>query len=259
MKQKGILIAAILCVALAAGAAFAQKTTGEGEKPFVIEDSILFPREDWSPALLRIVDDGPTVLAPDFDVNILPPPKNTSAETRAELDALLLMQEKERERLVVKKIMLENNLPTPMLSFSMEGLYDSASHPETERLLTLVNSEVGYFLMREKTKYQRARPTQLEPKLTTLFKIPPHAAYPSGHAGQSHAVALVLAALDPARKDAYIRHAYDVGHRREIAGVHYPSDSAAGRIIATNVVGAMLADPKLQQTIQNAKQEFVTP
>lgn len=259
MKKKGLFIAAILCAALVAGAAYAQKSGSHDEKPFVIEDSTLFPREDWSPALLRIVEEGPTVLPADFDVKIPPPPKNTSAETRADLDALLLMQEKERERLVVKKILLENNLPSPILCFSMEGLYDSASHPETERLLTLVNSEVGYFLMREKAKYQRARPTQLEPKLTTLFKIPPHASYPSGHAGQSHAIALVLSVLDPAHRDAYMKLAYDVGHRREIAGVHFPGDSAAGRTLADTVVSAMLADPSLQPSIERAKKEFVTP
>lgn len=262
MLKSATLIAGIFCLALFGGAGVMLSETEAAEitaeKSSEDFDAIRFADQDWAPELLQIAKDGPSVLPADFDVQIDPPTSNSSAETRADLDAMLVMQKRERSTAQRTKIQQENTLPGPTSNFTVDGLFDPAKYPETDKFLDIVNKEVGYFIMREKVHYQRARPTQLEPKLRTLIKIPPHSSYPSGHAGQSYAVALVLAELDPARRDEYLQHAVNIGHRREIAGVHYPADSTAGRALATNVVAALLKEPSLQAQLAKARQEFAT-
>lgn len=143
-------------------------------------------------------------------------------------------------------------------AFAANHIYDFDAHPVTNSLLSSVDRDVIYFILREKMKYQRARPTQLAPDLTTVIAVPKHSAYPSGHAGQVYAAALVLSAVDPANAEKYRQLAIDVAHRREIAGVHYPSDSEAGRAIAAQVVAALMKDPEIQKRIALAKKEFET-
>jgi membrane-associated phospholipid phosphatase len=75
------------------------------------------------------------------------------------------------------------------------------------------------------------------------IQVPGHASYPSGHATQAHLIAkcvqLVLPAADAmtapltADLDAL---AARIARNREIAGLHYPTDSAAGLVLATGIV-----------------------
>lgn len=260
MLIRHLFMTGMICLGFSGGAVYALASAGQPGTDMTVEafDALRFPDKDWSPVLLQIAKNGPAVLPADFDVQIDPPTGNSSAETRAELDAMLVMQAEERSPEQQAKILQEHTLPSPTHNFTVDGLFNPAQYPETNKLLDIVNKEVGYFIMREKVRFQRARPTQLESKLTTVIDIPPHSAYPSGHAGQSYAVALILAEMDPARRDEYLQHSVDIGHRREIAGVHYPADSVAGRALATTVVAALLKEPSLQDLIANAKKEFET-
>jgi acid phosphatase (class A) len=48
----------------------------------------------------------------------------------------------------------------------------------------------------------------------------------------------------------------DIGFRREIAGVHYPSDSAAGRKLAEHMIVALQADSDYQADRAAARKEI---
>jgi membrane-associated phospholipid phosphatase len=63
--------------------------------------------------------------------------------------------------------------------------------------------------------------------------VPGHAAYPSGHATQAFLIAHSLAAIFPAKSKPGIDLALQalaarIARNREIAGLHYASDTAAG-------------------------------
>lgn len=240
-----IPLLALLITALTAGTAFA-------------DNAVRFPDADWSPALLKRIEDGPSILPRDFVTGVVPPSANDSAETRADLDGMLAMQDDERTPDQLSKIFQENREDHnhPGQIFANNGLLDIKTHPHTAKLVWTIIKDVDFFILREKRTYERARPTQLEPRLKALIAIPPHASYPSGHAGQNFAVALLLSALDPQNKDAYEELGIAVGHRREIAGVHYPSDSEAGRTLARTVVAALMKEDKLAELIKLSRAEF---
>jgi membrane-associated phospholipid phosphatase len=105
-----------------------------------------------------------------------------------------------------------------------------------------------------KAEYQRPRPSRRSPMLLPPIDPPGHASFPSGHSTQAHLIARVLAQVMPNA----VRNSYDAGNNplglnnsplfrmaerlarnREVLGLHYPSDSAAGRRLAE------LAQPRL--------------
>lgn len=107
--------------------------------------------------------------------------------------------------------------------------------------------------IQQKLLFNRARPWQTIPGLGEAILRPRHASYPSGHATEAFACALmwceVLSRVDGgggrlSRVMTDLLHqANRVAVNREIGGVHYPSDTAAGVELAQRIVA--YAAPKL--------------
>ncbi|KPF58234.1 hypothetical protein D621_06445 [beta proteobacterium AAP51] len=76
----------------------------------------------------------------------------------------------------------------------------------------------------------------------TLTNYPGHPTFPSGHATVAYVFAYLITAKRPALKQAAEDAAAAVALRREIAGVHFRSDSLAGQHLAQQMVKLML-DP----------------
>lgn len=207
--------------------------------------------------MLQIADRGPEFLPRDFDVGIDPPPANDSAQTRYELETLRIYK-KERTRAVRQKIEYENGADRTNPDFFADVVdhFDIQHYPLTMDLMNIAVKDVTFFVVREKKRYQRARPSQLADDLDPVIENPAHASYPSGHAAQMYALALLLSALDPQRKDMYTSKAFDIARRREIAGVHYPGDSIAGFALATVVMEALMDTEEFKTYIPMAQKEF---
>ena len=47
-----------------------------------------------------------------------------------------------------------------------------------------------------------------------------------------------------------------MAHSREIIGVHYPSDSESGRVLAWQLIKRLLADEKFKKDFEAAKEEI---
>lgn len=223
-----------------------------------ITDDLKFDIKDWGQPLLSVHEIGPRILPKDFAIELKPYPANTSDETASELQALKTFAAEERTPEQVETIKHENVLVPITNIFAENGFYDFNTHPIVNSLLSTVERDIAYFTLDQKLKFQRPRPTQLDSDLTTVIPVPPHSAYPSGHSGETYAAALMLSEVDPANADKYKQLAVDVAHRREIAGVHYPSDSEAGRALATQVVSALLKTDDIQKRIALAKKEWTT-
>jgi len=224
-------------------------------------DSITFTNEMWDPNMLQLLGEAPEVIPPlnRFDGLLPPPPANSSAETRAELDALLKMQAEERTPEQVALAVSEAHFTNYHSLFGLiasQTIANLREFPITLALLEDVNNDMSRFLVYEKHKFMRPRPYLLDPRITISVPYPGHPAYPSGHAAQSWAGALLLSMIDPPRTAAYHKQAYDNTHRRELSGVHYPSDSVAGKKLAEAAVPAFLAVPSFATRVEEAKAEF---
>jgi PAP2 superfamily len=218
-----------------------------------------FPANGWDPWMETVAE------LPNFfeiqgwrDLPLDPPPG--PARTRVELDDLLAKQA-EMETSAVRdirrpEIELEARAdtpfyqrvltPTPSGSFAATSvLIDAMSH---------LGTVVGCYY---KKKFMRPRPSQLEPRLRPAIDVPAHAAYPSGHSLQNFLIAQALATV--VQSDELTiqlsRIAQRVAENREYAGLHYESDTIAGRRLAT-LMFPMVLDA-YRETFQTAAREWL--
>ncbi|MGW0824532.1 phosphatase PAP2 family protein [Streptomyces sp. NPDC002845] len=68
--------------------------------------------------------------------------------------------------------------------------------------------------------------------------------FPSGHTNALHLAALAYAYAVPERFQEMVTRAFDSSHYRIVSGMHSPVDVIGGRVMATALAAAALADPK---------------
>ena len=108
----------------------------------------------------------------------------------------------------------------------------------------------------------RPRPSHVCPALLPAVAIPGHPSYPSGHSTEAHLIALVINDMltGSVQSAAMAIDAWALADRiarnREIAGLHYPSDSAAGVELAGKILPYMQQMPIYQATLPLAQGEW---
>jgi acid phosphatase (class A) len=132
----------------------------------------------------------------------------------------------------------------------------SADHPRTFELMwTLIR--VGSFLVNQyKDHYKRNRPSFFDPRLTTAIAVPAHPSYPSGHSTQAHLLAHGLGELVPSAAGPLVEFAWDVAVNRERAGLHYRTDTEAGRALAAQAFDILRRCPRYVTTMDEAYKEW---
>ncbi len=189
-------------------------------------------------------------------ISIPPPPANSSVRTRKELDYLLELQ-----ALRTPEQIQDIETELQMWGFRMGNLplvdfLKGENHPKTAQLLEVTNEEFWGVIFKAKQHFDRVRPTYLEPRLKPAIEMPNHPAYPSGHATQAFVLAYLFQELAPDQSEAFLASAAQIARNREIAGVHYPSDSEAGRLLARQIVDLLLSDLEFQEMLAAAREEW---
>jgi len=123
----------------------------------------------------------------------------------------------------------------------------------TMELINLTLQFCVYVEMRFKHALACWRPVELNPQVQPMISTPGHGSFPSGHATQAYAVAHVLArlvgltpsyaappAVAPVTAAAALfeqlqRQAARISTNRVVAGVHFPVDSMAGRMLGVTL------------------------
>jgi len=117
---------------------------------------------------------------------------------------------------------------------------------------------VGHMVgMYWKAQHRRARPVQVFPAVMPAIMTPPHPSYPSNHSFQSHLIAHCLCRLfkEPvaeAMRAPLFALAARIGENREIAGVHFPSDTDAGRDLAASIFELLQQGEPFKQLLAKA-------
>lgn len=190
-------------------------------------------------------------------ISLPPPPGNTSQETKEEIDYMLDLQKKRTEG-EVAAIKGQLFVWDFKLGEFKIGRLKQLGYPELDNLLQLTMPDLVKALFILKTKYNRVRPEFLDHRVKPAISTPPHPSYPNAHAGQSRYYALLLSHFDPANREVYLRDAAQIGKNREIAGVHYPSDTKAGIMVADRFFELLLESKNAQLVNQmlKVKNEF---
>ena len=206
------------------------------------------------------------------DFQIPDPPANSSAQTRAELNYLLQLQQ-QRTKLDEESSMymagvyysLKTKPGDSTYSYYRQNLFhvgrsignwfNPTDLPLTADLIAHVWQDASYFIWAFKYKYLRVRPYVLDPDINNLEETN-WAAYPSGHAANSYVNAYIYQSLAHEFSEVFIKDAYDMAHSREIIGVHYPSDSEASRMLAWQLVNKLFQNEKFLKDFEEVKKEW---
>lgn len=221
-------------------------------------NDIKYPAHKWGDKIMSVFDSGPMILSRDDSFGVALPPANDSQVTKDELAFLKGLETSARDDDTISRINFENVARNAQEFFVQEGLISAVDY-KTLEFLALVNNDHRYFILERKKHFSRARPSQLDEGLVRVVENPAYAGYPSGFASQSYMIYLVLSDFDPENAVRYKQFAIDVAHRREIAGVSYPSDSAAGRQLARDVLARLREMPTLEAKYQDTKLSYIKP
>ena len=151
----------------------------------------------------------------------LPPPVDNITEAK-----ILLQMKGKRTSLRIREIINQNVNPIPLFWQCAEIAEDDYS--EFTSYFYNVISDVEIVVLALKKKFNRPRPSVVLPALNPVVPVPWHSSYPSGHATQSTVIAGLLSRLKPGSSESLTNLALRVGVNREVAGLHYPSDTSAG-------------------------------
>jgi hypothetical protein len=159
------------------------------------------------------------------------------------------------------------------------GLFmsDAWSAPYTRDLLEIALRIGQFVVMHYKRAFNRARPSQYTPVLLPPVDVPGHASFPSGHATEAYLISACLAQVMPLHphEDPPVlppdtsplqKLAERIARNREVLGLHYPSDSAAGKALAERSFGILMqcktikgdagANPPQEGLLEKARKEW---
>jgi len=199
---------------------------------------------------------------PDSLALLPPPPAEGTAAKAADQEAYARAMEAGEARWALAASDADLGWPhvvqgfEPILGLSLSD----GSRPHTEMLLRRAMADAGLSTYRAKTHYNRVRPFVENGSGSCTpgdeAALRGDGSYPSGHTAIGWMLALVLAELMPARDDDLLRRGYDFGHSRVICRVHWQSDTAAGRLIASATFARLQADPVFAAQRERARAEL---
>lgn len=200
--------------------------------------------DDWTELLPKIIPDSKG--------------KSTEELVDIEIEDMLLAAETERAD-ALGEIFTQSGTFVP----DFTGLLDirPGSFLKTLQLVEVTVFLGGFVAQHFKWINQRRRPSHVCPALKPPIPVPGHASYPSGHATQAFLVAGALreafeGCAQKGAMPAVNALAERIARNREIAGVHYRSDSEAGRRLAKDLMKVLRTVPSYQSLIDDASREW---
>ncbi len=163
----------------------------------------------------------------DSDLKALPDDSRFSKESLKKEERYLLSLQSQRTDEDEKIIELQKHV----CGFFYDG-YRVGFNPGFDDFLMDIYMDARLFGFQGKRYFNRVRPSYIFSSLRPSIENPPHPAYPSNHSIQANLVALVLSDIFPKNKSIIIKAGREIARNRELAGVHYPSDTELGIIIA---------------------------
>src|SRR5262249_29671716 len=128
--------------------------------------------------------------------------------------------------------------------------------PQTGALFDELESDSKYFSKLGKEHWNRPRPFVANDRVKPVAKMDIEGSYPSGHSTRAMFFAEVLASIYREKREALLERGREIGWDRVLAGVHYPSDVAAGRVLGQALAAQVLKSEAFQSRLNAVKSEL---
>lgn len=227
-----------------------------------------YPPEAWDPDYQVLVDQETYFVTQTWArlVRLDPPPPDSGGECADVATAVQGCDEVRKQSIkdqdgswlnvvwpLIRRLPGGGNIPRPVdLKAAWPGVWEMLH-------AALWDLQPGLYQL--KTHFMRGRPTH-QCGVQPLIKLPGHPAYPGGHAAQAHAAASLLGQLftgandDPKMRKDLDDEAREVALNRVFAGIHYPSDSEAGRLLALQFAQLLKANAMFRELMAAAAKDL---
>lgn len=183
-------------------------------------------------------------------VGVYPAPG--SCEAASDL-AIVLWEQQTRTATDVARAVSEEDLSVDDYAAVLGTTFEVERHPLTAALLSRAVAASRPCVAAAKGAHQRPRPFLADARVRPAVHLEKSASFPSGHATRGALLAALLGELAPDRRDALAARGAQIGRDRVVAGVHYPSDVAAGEKLGRAVAQALLADPAFRAEVERVR------
>lgn len=192
----------------------------------------------------------------DFKAVIPPPPPDDSPAGQADLLTLRKVQEY-RTKAQIEEAKRVNSLTPCGFARPVFGDWLSSGRcPKTNENLRTIEKAAAKISNDAKAYWKRQRPYQRDPDIKIVVGHPGDNSYPSGHSFAQTLWAVVYSEAFPEHAEAFDALARRTQWARVMAGVHYPTDTAAGYTLARTVGREMLKDPEVQKLVREIREEI---
>ncbi|EFL52938.1 phosphoesterase PA-phosphatase related protein [Solidesulfovibrio fructosivorans JJ]] len=190
----------------------------------------------------------------DFVRLLPPPPVVGSAIQRAEMRLLMTLQ---KSRTPEQVALAQADAKRTVFRFTdaIGPAFTADNLPLTAAFFDMTRTAADALIGPAKAHFDRPRPYVTNPDLTPCLPKPHNASYPSGHSTFATVTSIILANMLPEHADAIYARAEVYRFNRELGGVHYPSDVAAGRIAGTVIAAFLFDDPVFMEAYARARAE----
>lgn len=135
--------------------------------------------------------------------------------------------------------------------------FDKAHLPKFSAFFKRVDRTASVVVAPAKVHWARPRPYLLYPDVIKPIVTPASTgSYPSGHTTFGTMAGIILAQMLPERRAQIMARAHEYGWSRVVVGMHYPSDTEAGRISGTVIAAALVHDAEYRREFDEAKAEL---
>jgi acid phosphatase (class A) len=194
----------------------------------------------------------------DFPGLLPPPPSETSAAGKRDLQAIVDLQKNMTpERLAAIHRDLDQSVYT-VAGPALGAKFTKENFPMAGAFFDKVVKDAGVGVGPIKQKYKKLRPFQYSKDVHTpddIAKAAGGPTYPSGHSTTGGLVPLILGMMVPEKREALYERGQDYTVHRITSGAAYPSDAEGGHIAATLAVNQMLKNPEFRADFDAVKAE----
>lgn len=207
--------------------------------------------------LIAAQADQKTFVKPDdFDFDAIigePPPANSKIHT----DEIAKMLELQAARTPGEERRCKSEVGVSPFVFSeiVGSWFNPQNLPNTDALLRKVTRQTTQIANVPKEKWHRVRPPIDNPDIHPCVPLEKTGSFPSGHATRGIVWAAVAAEIFPEDHDKIMARGKLIGDDRVLAGMHYPTDVAAGQKLGAAIGKKLLANPDFVAELNKVKLE----
>jgi hypothetical protein len=183
------------------------------------------------------------------------PPAPGSPENEADINMVLAVQNARTQEKVARARSEEDLSPAAFANI-IGTWFTPDNLPLTFALLDNAAADSENISNSAKDFWHRPRPPLQNHDIHPLFTLPTSPSYPSGHATRGALWSVILAKLAPDLSQPILTRGIQIGADRVIAGVHFPTDVAAGQKLGRTLAALLLQNPKFQRDLARAQSEF---